>query len=398
MDRRLARPHPSGRARGRVAPGPVPGSAFVALVALVLATLAAPASALPPGSTPREIELGKEAARDIAKSVEFVEDEKQLAKLGAMLDEIAAVTERPEIKYRAHIVASPLPNAFVLPGGWVYVTTGLLDQAESDDELAGVLAHEIAHNVNQHAIERMREAPKGLGLLQLATIAALILGRSPEAAILANTAANTITAMVLQGGSIAAEVEADAHGIDYLTRTGYNPVGFLTFMERLASSSGKFIEQEMGIYRTHPLTRDRVRAAEDRLREREVPLLRRLVTKAAEPTSRFLIREEEEVTEIAFRDERLFLLAGHDSARAAAAIAAVRWTLDHELDEAGVKISPAEGGVLLAPNGGPTLTLTEPDGRANATGEVVLAESLRRRLAELVRSEQTRYRANAQMY
>lgn len=369
-----------------------------ALALAATALLSQAARALPPGSTPREIELGKEASRDIEKTVRFVDDAKQLEKLGAMLKEIAAVTERPAIEYRAHIVESPLPNAFVLPGGWVYVTTGLLEQVESDDELAGVLAHEIAHNVNQHAIERMRDAPKGLGLLQLATIAALILGRSPEAAILANTAANTITAMVLQGGSIAAEVEADAHGIDYLTRTHYNPVGFLTFMERLASSSGKFIEQELGIYRTHPLTRDRVRAAEDRLRDHKVPLLRRLVTKPTLPASRFLVHENQQVTEVAFRSERLFLLARHDSARAAVAVAAVRWALDHELDETRIKISPAEKGVLLAPNGGPTLLLSAEDGRVNAMGEVVLAEALRRRLAEIVQSEQTRYRANAQMY
>mgnify|MGYP003694552765 CR=1 FL=1 len=104
----------------------------------------------------------------------------------------------------------------------------------------------------------MRHTPKGLGLLQLAAIAALILGKSPEGAILANTAANTITAMVLQGNSLQVECNADYDGIRYITQTHYNPVGFLTFMERLAASSGKFIEQDMGIYRTpssHPRPR-----------------------------------------------------------------------------------------------------------------------------------------------
>jgi hypothetical protein len=76
----------------------------------------------------------------------------------------------------------------------------------------------------------------------------------------------------------------------------------------------------------------------------------------------------------------------------------VRWALDHELDEVRIKISPDEAGVLLAPNGGPPLLFSAEDGRVNARGEVVLAETVRRRLAELVRSEQTRYLANAQMY
>ena len=369
---------------------------FVAVAGLL--AFGVPASALPPGSTPREIELGEDAAKDIAKSVEFVEDEKELAKLKGMLDDIAAGTERPEVNYVPHIVSSPLVNAFTLPGGWVYVTTGLLDDVRSDDELAGVLAHEIAHNVNQHAIERMRNTPRGLGLLQLASIAALIIGRSPEAAILAGTAANTITAMVLQGGSLAAEKEADADGIRYLTQTHYNPVGFLTFMERLASSSGKFIEEDMGIYRTHPLTRDRVMTAEEELKEYKVPLHRRLVLDPPQPETRRLTREATPLTEVMYRNERLFLLSGHDSTRAAEAVATVRWVLDFEVGEDGMKLVPAEGGVVLQPAGGPSLFLTVADGEANGEGEVPLAQRLRRRLTEIVADEQARWKANAQMY
>jgi predicted Zn-dependent protease len=249
------------------------------------------------------MELGRQAADDISKSVEFVHDEEQLAKLQAMLDEIAAVTDRPEIRYRPYIVAAPYPNAFTIPGGWVYVTTGLLEGVESDHELAGVLAHEIAHNVNQHAIERMRDTPKGLGLLQLASIAALIIGRSPEAAVLAGAAANHITASVLHGSSVAAEVEADAHGLEYLTRTQYDPTGFLTFLE----------------------SRDRVRAARDQLEALGVPVHRRLVTHAPQPESRAVTVDGEQVTEMRYDGERLALLAGHDSARADGLVATLGW-------------------------------------------------------------------------
>lgn len=369
-----------------------------ALVAGLVLALACPVAALPPGSTPKEIELGEDAAKDIAKSVEFVDDEKTLAKLQAMLDEIAAGTERPRIEYKPHIVSSPLINAFTLPGGWVYVTTGLLDNVQSDDELAGVLAHEIAHNVDQHAIERMRSAPRGLGLLRLATIAALIIGRSPEAAILADTAANTITAMVLQGGSVSAEEEADADGIRYLTQTHYNPVGFLTFMERLGSSSGKFIEEELGIYRTHPFTRDRVLAAEQRIRDLRIPLHRRLVIKAPQPESRRVSRDGRKLTEIVYREERMFLLAGHDSTRAQDAVTFVGWVLDHEVPESDLKLVPVEHGVVCQPAGGPPLFLSVDDGEVNGGGEVALAERLRQSLGRLVSDEQARWKTNAQMY
>jgi len=370
--------------------------ALVALPALVLAT--GPARALPPGSTPREIELGEEASRDIAKAVRFVEDEEELARLQAMLDEIAAATDRPDIEYTPHIVASPLVNAFVVPGGWVYITTGLLDGAESDDEVAGVLAHEIAHNVNQHAIRAMRAAPKGLGLLQLASIAALILGKSPEAAILAGTAANTITAAVLNGNTVEMEKEADHDGIGYLTRTHYNPTGFLTFMERLAASSGKFIEEELGIYRTHPLSRDRVESARDRMDELGVPILRRLVTDARAPQARMASREGRDVTDIVYGEEALLTLAGHDSDRAARAIETISFALDHELDVARIKVVPVPHGVLIQPENGPSLFLGGEDGEASGAGEAVAAGRLRERIAALVVADQNRIRANNQLY
>jgi len=366
-------------------------------VALALA-IATPGYALPPGSTPREIELGRQAADDIASSAEFVQDEEQLARLQGMLDEIAIVTERPAIRYRPHIIASPFINAFVIPGGWVYVTTALLEGAESDDEIAGVLAHEIAHNVNQHAIERMRNTPKGLGLLQLASIAALIIGKSPEAAVLAGTAANHITASVLHGSSVAAEVEADADGLSYLTRTKYNPTGFLTFLESLAGSSGKFIEEELGIYGTHPLTRDRVHAARDQLEALGVPVLRRLVTHAPQPESRTVVLSGEPATEILYQRKRLAFLAGDDSSRAASAIATFAHVLDYELDEGRIKIVPSGSRVVLAPEGGPSFSFTPDDGRVNGEGEVILAGEVRTRLAEIVAADQARIRANYQLY
>jgi ABC-type hemin transport system ATPase subunit len=77
----------------------------------------------------------------------------------------------------------------------------------------------------------------------------------------------------------------------------------------------------------------------------------------------------------------------------------VSWALDHELDESAIKVSPAEGGVVLTPNGGPSLFLSAVDGELNGKGgEVVLAGALRQRLAQLVTEEQTRVRANSQMY
>jgi Zn-dependent protease with chaperone function len=385
---RMTRPHRVRRSFTR-------GILVFAVVPFVLAL---PALAIAPGSTPRELELGQEAAEDIAKTVTFLDDPERLAKLEGMLDEIAKVTPRPEIDYKAHIVSTPVVNAFVIPGGWVYVTTGLLDTVESDDELAGVLGHEIAHNVNQHAIERMRSAPKGLGLLQLATIAAIIIGRSPEAAVLASTAANAITAAVLNGSSVEAEKEADADGIGYLTKTGYNPTGFLTFLEKLASTSGKFYEEQLGIYQTHPLTRDRVLAAKSKLEDAGVPILRRLVTNPSQPQGRAIEANGQPATEILYEGERLAVFAGSDSSRVGQVVDTVRWVLDHELKESDIKIVPVQDGVLFQAQGAPPLFISVDDGRADGRGEAVLAGDLRIQLAGIVISEQNRYRANDQFH
>jgi Zn-dependent protease with chaperone function len=369
--------------------------AFALAAAFLVAAL--PAFALPPGSTPRELELGEDGAKDIARSVEFVDDEETLAKLQAMLDEIAAATDRPQIEYKPHIVLTPSVNAFVIPGGWVYVTTGLLDAVASDDELAGVLAHEIAHNVNQHAIQRMRDAPRGLGLLQLAALAAMIIGRSPELGVVASAAASTITAMVLQGGSIAAEEEADADGIDYLTRTHFNPVGAVTFHERMAGGAGRLYEQEMGIYRTHPFSKDRVISARKKLEEHGVPLLRRLVTDPPEPEARQLVVNGNDVTELTYEGKRLLLLAGHDPDRTSEALASIRYAMDYEVGT-DIRIVPAEAGVIFVPGGGPRFLFTRADGTANGQGEVVLAGELREHLAAQLAGERARIRANTVLY
>jgi Peptidase family M48 len=375
-----------------------------ATIAALLAGLAAllapagPVAALPPGSTPRELELGEKAAHDVERAVQLVDDGKTLAKLQSMLDEIAVATPRPEIHYTPHIVATPVVNAFALPGGWVYVTTGLLDAVASDDELAGVLAHEVAHNVNQHAIKRMREAPRGLGLLQLAAIAAMIVGKSPELGIVANAAANSITAMVLQGGSIADEEQADADGIRYLTHTHYNPVGALTLHERMASTVGKLYEAEMGIYRTHPFSRDRVIAARKELQDLGIPILRRLVTDPPVPEAHPLPLGDETVTEVTYLDRRLLLLAGTDPERTKQLLSTIRWALDHEVEEKDVKIVPDPDGALFQPGDGPGFLFTSGDGRANGGTEVELAGNLREQLGTLLENERARIRANTVLY
>ena len=116
--------------------------------AALLAGLAclAYAGTQPPFSPEYEKRVGEETAAQVEATYERYKDEETQAKVDAMATEIAAASARPEVTYDVRLIDTDEVNAFSIPGGFVYVTKGLLDEVQSDDELAGVLSHEIAHN------------------------------------------------------------------------------------------------------------------------------------------------------------------------------------------------------------------------------------------------------------
>ncbi|HOQ30630.1 MAG TPA: M48 family metalloprotease, partial [Armatimonadota bacterium] len=131
------------------------------LIALVLLLGALPRAAFARDYSPQEEEkLGKEGCAQIEKEYKVIEDAAQLKRVHQILSALAPVTSRPEVTYRAKILDTEDVNALSLPGGFIYVTKGLLDIVESDDELAGVLAHEIAHNAHRHAIQSLQQSSK----------------------------------------------------------------------------------------------------------------------------------------------------------------------------------------------------------------------------------------------
>ncbi|MCZ6720207.1 MAG: M48 family metalloprotease [Proteobacteria bacterium] len=172
-------------------------------------------------------------------------------------------SETPNERFTFTVVDSPVVNAFALPGGYVYVTRGLITLADDEAELAGVIAHEIGHVTARHTAERYSRgmiAGLGAGLLGILT-------ESPQLGQLGQLAA----AAYIQGYSREQEFEADALGIRYMTRAGYDPramASFLTSLEagdRLAQKiAGKEgTEPAMDLFRSHPRTGDRIaRAAE----------------------------------------------------------------------------------------------------------------------------------------
>lgn len=170
---------------------------------------------------------------------------------------VTANTERPDVEYKFFVLDSPIVNAFALPGGYIYVSRGLLALANSEAELAGVLAHEAGHITGRHSAARYsRGVVTSLGASLIS--AAL---NTPAA----SQALNLGSELYLKSYSRDQENEADSLGIRYLKQAGYDPRAMTWFLESLKASAdlearidGRKTAASMGYFSTHPATQDRV--------------------------------------------------------------------------------------------------------------------------------------------
>ena len=189
-----------------------------------------------PGGKKSVILIGETEERDIgAKMAAQIRTEKQIVSDRVVTDyvnrtgqHIARLSDRPGIAYQFSVIESKDVNAFALPGGYVYVYTGLMRQLDTQAQLAGVLAHEISHIVARHSVKQLQE---GMGFQILS---ALVFGGSSQTT---QAAVNVGLGLVMQGHSRADEAEADSYGTIYMARAGYNPEGMAQVMDKLASLS-----------------------------------------------------------------------------------------------------------------------------------------------------------------
>ncbi len=231
----------------------------------------------------KEQKLGKKLSEDIEKKYEVVEDLNQNSLLNEIGNKLAKASELRGMKYHFKILKKEGPNAFSIPGGYIYVTYDLFDYIQSDDELAGILAHEIAHVIHNHALKQTRDNTK----FTLLTILAVLLTGEPDVGVLGKL--TTIT--LLNQYSRTYEEEADLTAIDLLTKTEYNPVGFLTFLERLYAREMFKPEVNLGIFQTHPETENRVNYVKDKLKERRIDIDRRATTDYLKVDIKYIFEE-----------------------------------------------------------------------------------------------------------
>ena len=209
-----------------------------------------------------EVQLGRQQHPEIVKEFGGIyNDPKLQAYVDSLGGLLAKTSELPHIEWHFTILDSPIVNAFALPGGYVYVTRGLLSLADNEAELAGVLAHEIGHVTARHSAERY-------GQSMLGTAAALGVGVLLGSENAAQATSNVAQLAVLSY-SRDQEFEADTLGVRYLARTGHDPNAMATFLQRLLGHSRYEAElagrpeaaDAFDITQTHPRTADRVQRA-----------------------------------------------------------------------------------------------------------------------------------------
>lgn len=227
------------------------GLVFVALVMLLGA-----GCALTGISRSQEIQLGQQAAAEVERRYRTYEDP-TLTRIGRQL---AAVSTRPDYPYRFRVIEDQSINAFALPGGPIYVTSGLMRFAQGRPEwLAAVLAHEIAHVARRHAAEQIqRQAWLGLGIEVLTGG-----GAAQQVALLAANLEEL-------GFSRNQEREADTYGAVYLLRAGYDPAIEAQFLDALTRQAGN---GGSSFLRTHPTGRERVARLQEQIRSGEIQRL-----------------------------------------------------------------------------------------------------------------------------
>jgi predicted Zn-dependent protease len=185
-------------------------------------------------SEAQEIEMGREADKDVVSSIGLYPDESMQRYVQALGARIAATTERPALPWTFRVVDDAAVNAFAIPGGYIYVTRGIMTHLNSEAELAAILGHEIGHVTARHSVSQMSKQQ----LAQVGLAAGMIV--SPEFAQYGNLASAAMGLMFMKF-SRSDESQSDALGLKYMMAAGYDPrtlPNVFGMLEALSQQSG----------------------------------------------------------------------------------------------------------------------------------------------------------------
>jgi predicted Zn-dependent protease len=205
-------------------------------------------------SEEQEISLGRQYSNEIVKEIPVYDDPELTRLVQKIGEQVAANSHRPELIYRFTVLDSDQVNAFALPGGYIYITRGMMAYLNSEAELAAVLGHEIGHVTARHSVRQHGTATM-TGLLGAVLSASTGIQGAGDLSRLAGTA-------IVRGYGREHELEADRLGAEYLAKSGYDPEGMLrvvgilknqeAFDKRLAKEEGREPRAYHGLFSTHP--------------------------------------------------------------------------------------------------------------------------------------------------
>ena len=205
-----------------------------------------------------EIRMGKQYAQQIDATVKLVQDpvvNEYVNRLGQNL----VRNSDAKVPFTIKVVDSDEVNAFALPGGFFYVNSGLILAADEEAELAGVMAHEIAHVAARHAA---REMTRGQWL-NIGSIPLIFIGGGIGYAV--QSAASLAVPLTFLSFSRSFEAEADYLGVQYMYKSGYDPQAFLSFFEKLQAKEKKKPGTLSKAFSTHPQTPDRIEKSQEEI-------------------------------------------------------------------------------------------------------------------------------------
>ncbi len=199
--------------------------------------------------TGTERSIGQAAAKQALQQYPmYTRDPRVTQYVQGVVDRLAANRERKDIKYEVRVVESNEPNAFALPGGYMFITTAALKQMRNEAELAGVMGHEMAHVEKRHGIKKLQEQLVGMG------IAVAAMGSTQDANVQA--AGAVALGLAMSGFSREHENESDKIGARLSAKAGYDPRGLVAFLETIRLQERPNVE----LLSDHPTTGKRISA------------------------------------------------------------------------------------------------------------------------------------------
>jgi predicted Zn-dependent protease len=212
-------------------------------------------------STDAEVAMGRDVHEQTLKQFRLSMNQEQIARVERVGQRLAQISDRQDYLYHFYVIEKDELNAFTIPGGNIYIFTGLLEKFKTDDEVAGVLAHEIGHCAARHTIKKFQAA------LGYEIVGGAIIGQiSPDQQRqrIAAMGADVLRSLVFSAYGRQDEYEADRLGLKYMDLAGYDVEGMIKILELLDRESEGGSRVPL-ILRSHPYLKDRIQAVQQEI-------------------------------------------------------------------------------------------------------------------------------------